>query len=240
MALSYSFDFTLNRNALITRALRMIGAIAANQEPTADEISDASEALNLMLKAWQADGLQLWTVTMTTFTPESGTYGYTVGPGADIDIPGNPIEIFEAYRRTTATTVDVPLNRLARTDYWELSDKDSEGTPVNFYFEPQKIFSNFYIWPTPDQNFINNNTIVILYQKPFDDMDSATDNLAFPQSWELAVVYGLAVLLAVEYGLPAGDINKLQELAFVEKERVLDWDTEHASVFLSPDPSAYC
>ena len=52
MALSYSFDFTLNRNALITRALRMIGAIAANQEPTADEISDASEALNLMLKAW--------------------------------------------------------------------------------------------------------------------------------------------------------------------------------------------
>ena len=75
MALSYSFDFTLNRNALITRALRMIGAIAANQEPTAAEISDASESLNLMLKAWQADGMQLWTVTMTTFTPESGIYG---------------------------------------------------------------------------------------------------------------------------------------------------------------------
>jgi hypothetical protein len=52
---------------------------------------------------------------------------------------------------------------------------------------------------------------------------------------ELAVVYGLAVLLAVEYGLPTGDINKLQELAFVEKERVLDWDTEHASIFLSPE-----
>lgn len=235
MALSYSFDFTLNRNALITRALRMIGAIAANQEPTAAEISDASESLNLMLKAWQADGMQLWTVTMTTFTPESGTYGYTMGTGGDIDIPGNPVEVFEAHRRTTSTTVDVPLNRLSRTDYWELSDKDTEGTPVNFYFEPKQTLSNFYIWPTPDQNFINNNTIVILYQKPFDDMDSATDNLAFPQAWELAVVYGLAVLLAVEYGLPTGDINKLQELAFVEKERVLDWDTEHASIFLSPE-----
>ena len=240
MALSNSFDFTLNRNALITKALRMIGAISAEQEPTTSEISHGSESLNLMLKAWQTDGLQLWTVTQVSLTPVQGRYVYTFGPNGDIDVDGQPIEIFEAYRRDTDTVVDVPLNRLARVDYWELSDKDTEGTPVNFYFEPlSSNLSKLYIWPTADAAFVTNNTIEVLYQKPFDDMDNATDNLAFPQTWELAIVYGLAHLLAVEYGLPSADRNALKKDAYEEKLRVMDWDTEHASIFLTPDFNAF-
>ena len=237
MALSNSFDFTLNRDALITRALKMIGAISSAQTPTTSEMSDGSLALNLMLKAWQADGLQLWTVTQVSQTPVQGDYKLTFGPSGDITVTGQPVELIEVYRRETSTVVDVPLARLARKDYWTLSDKDSEGTPVQFYFDTQinDDLSNLYIWPAADANFAANNTIEILYQKPFDDMDSSTDNLAFPQTWELAVVYGLAHLLAVEYGLPTTDRRALQQEAMLEKKRVMDWDTEHSSMFITPE-----
>ena len=232
--LSNSFDFTLNRNALITRALKMISVISASQTPTASEINDGSEALNLLLKSWQADGLQLWTVTQKSVTPVQGQYKYTFGSGGDIDVDGQPVEVFEVYRRTTTTVLDVPIKRLSRSDYWRLGDKNTEGTPTQFYFDPQLNLNNFYIWPSADASFVLDNTIEILYQKPFDDMDSSTDTLAFPQSWELAVVYGLAHLLAVEYGLPASDARSLKETAEFEKSKVMDWDTEHVSVFFTP------
>ena len=241
MSLSNSFDFTLNRNALITKALRMIGAISAEQEPTTSEISHGSESLNLMIKAWQADGMQIWAVTQLSVTPIIGKYKYTFGLNGDISVSGLPQEIYEIHRRETSTVVDVPLNRLARVDYWQLSDKDTQGTPVNYYFD-QKVTNNqasLYIWPAPDSNFNTNYTLEVLYQKPFDDMDSATDTLAFPQPWELAIVYGLAHLLAVEYGLPNADRNALKKDAYEEKLRVMDWDTEHASIFLTPDFNAF-
>ena len=221
MALSASFDFTLNRDELIKRALLMLGAVSPSQTLSSTVLSDASQVLNLMLKAWQADGMQLWQ-----------------GPSGNVVLPGKPVEILEAYRRLTSTENDVPLIRQSRTDYWALNNKSASGVPVNFYFEiKQDVGANdFTVWPAPDTTFAANNTIEILYQKPFDDLDSGTDNLAFPQEWELAVVYGLAVILAPEYGLALSERKMLREEAKEEKQRVLDWDQEHTSVFFQPEP----
>jgi len=235
MGLSNSFDFKLNRDALITRALKKIGALSASQVPTANELSDAAEDMNLMLKSWQTDGMQLWTVTQETVTPVAGREVYTMGPSGNITTGAKPVEIFEAYRRTTDTKVDVPINRLGRKDFWSLSDKDSQGTPVNYYFEIQQGKQhNLYIWPTADATFAANNTIEILYQKPFDDMIASNSNLAFPAEWELSVVLGLCVLLGPEYGLPTTDQKRIEALAAKAKDDVLDWDMEKTSIYIVP------
>ena len=145
MSLSNSFDFTLSRDALIKRAMLMMGVISSSQTPTSDEISSASDALNLMLKAWQADGIQLWTVTNESVTPVQGREVYTMGPSGNITTTAKPVEVLEVYRRDTSDRIDVPMTRLGRDEYWSLSDKDTEGTPVNFYFEPQQGTQNkFY------------------------------------------------------------------------------------------------
>lgn len=238
MALSNSFDFTLARDALIKRTLLLLGAISPQQTPSATDISDASEVLNLMLKAWQADGMQLWQIGSKSITPVASQSLYTLGPSGNVSLDGKPVEILEAYRRRTTEQSDVALIRQARTQYWELNNKAAEGTPVNFYFEQkQSVGANdMYIWPAPSTAFAADHTIEILYQKPFDDMDSATDNLSFPQEWELAVIYGLAVILAPEYGLPLMERRVLREEAKIEKDRVLDWDQEKASIFFQPEP----
>jgi len=237
MALSNTFTFNLDRDALIKKAMLMLGVIGTSQDPTTDETTSATNSLNLMLKAWQADGMQLWQVRTESVTPLAATNKYEMGPGGDINTTVKPVEVMEAYRRVTDTQIDVPLIRLSREDFWTLSDKDSTGSPVNFYFEIQEgVLNNFWIWPIADTNFIANSTIEILYQQPFDDMTAATDDLAFPQEWELAVVYGLAVILAPEYGAPLSDQQLLIVQADKEKQRVMDWDTEHTSVFFQPHP----
>ena len=240
MALSGSYDFALDRDAIITRALLMIGAVGAGQTPTAAEITDGGETLNLLLKAWQADGLQLFTLTNISLTPVLSQYKYTFGPSGDIDTGATgprPEEIFLVTRQRTADVTDIALTRLARNDYWQLPNKTNTGTPTQCYFDSSIAsgLANLYVWPAPDATFVSDYTIEIKYQKPFDDMDAATNDLAFPKSWTLAVTLGLAELLAIEYGTPLSDRRELREVAAIEKERVMNWDRENPSVFFQPD-----
>ncbi len=60
MATSGSFDFSLNRNELIDTALRTLNVISVGETPDDDVYTHAARKLNMMLKAWQADGLHLW------------------------------------------------------------------------------------------------------------------------------------------------------------------------------------
>ena len=60
MAVSGSFDFKLNRDQLIKEALIECGVLDEEESPTDAMNTTATRRLNMMLKAWQADGLQLW------------------------------------------------------------------------------------------------------------------------------------------------------------------------------------
>lgn len=62
MALSGSTDFAVTRDVLITDSLIDVGAISAEDTPSGAIISHASRLLNMMLKAWMADGLHLWKI----------------------------------------------------------------------------------------------------------------------------------------------------------------------------------
>lgn len=232
MALSNSFDFTLQRDALIKRVLLMLGVISATQTPTTEEVASASNALNLMLKAWQADGLQLWQTQTLTVTPTTST-DYIFGDGTITTY--QPIDVLEVYRRTVSTDIWIELIRVSRNDFNTLSDHDTTGVPVNFYYNNDKDNGILSVWPIADTNFIANNTLQVVLTKPFDDMDTATDNLAFPQYWELAVVYGLCVLLGPEYGLPTQELNSFIRQAELTKKAAMDWDMEHASMFFQPE-----
>lgn len=241
MALDNTFTFSLDRDGLITKAHRLLGVISSGQSaPTANEISSASNSLNLMLKAWQADGMQLWqTVELAAITPTSSDE-YVFGDAGATYTSYKPTDILEVYR-ADSEGVWVPLIRTSRTDFNALSNHTSEGTPVNFYYNNELNATRsvsegvLRIWPIADANFIANSTLRVLLTKPFDDMLSTDSTLAFPQEWELAVVYGLAVILAPEFGIPLSNQRLMMQQATIEKQRVLDWDQEHTSVFFTPE-----
>jgi len=232
MATSGDTTFSVDRDTLIKASLRLIGVGIIDEDPTPTEISNASEALNMMLKAWQADGLQLWQIRSYDLTPVAGIYQYNLGAA---NVGERPLRIIEAYRRETSTVIDVPLTRLSREEYYKLSDKNTQGTPSNYYFDPQLTNSVLNVWPAPDSDFASNSTIHLLYHKPIDDMDASTNDFEIPQEWYEAVKYGLAVRLAPEYGLGLQTRRFLKFEADEIKEKVLDWDTEDASIFFQPE-----
>ena len=83
MALSASTNYSIDRDTLITQAYRILGAIRTGGTATSDEISDAVESLNMMIKAWQAYGLQLWVVKKATLIPTKDAQTYSLGGTGD-------------------------------------------------------------------------------------------------------------------------------------------------------------
>lgn len=83
MATSGSSDYNRNRTQIVSRALRIIGATEAGETPSSEDSESAIEALNAMVKAWQADGLHLWKYEEATLFLTAGTAKYSLGSTGD-------------------------------------------------------------------------------------------------------------------------------------------------------------
>jgi len=64
-------------NKLINRSLRMVGAYAASSTPRPEQVNDALDVLNMMLKSWQTDG-HLWLKTFCTLFLNKGQSVYSL------------------------------------------------------------------------------------------------------------------------------------------------------------------
>lgn len=83
MATSGSTDFNRNRDQVIKRAFRQCGAIALGETPSNEEMQAGAEALNAMVKSWQAEGLQLWKLIEVHVFLTVGTEEYVLGTSGD-------------------------------------------------------------------------------------------------------------------------------------------------------------
>ena len=82
MATSGSTDFNQTRDQIIRSALRKLGAISAGETPDNQTIQDCSEALNMMVKAWSAKGIHLWTESEGILFLQPNQIQYSLGPGS--------------------------------------------------------------------------------------------------------------------------------------------------------------
>lgn len=233
MARSGSYDFTLTRDELIKAAFRLIGVGHRGESVPADEMNDAAQALNIMLKAWQADGLQLWKRSEASITLSAGTSTYTLGPTGSI-VMQRPLRILEAVRRDSSG-IDVPLNKLSKNEYYNLSNKSSQGTPVSYHYDPQLDNGKLVLWQVPTAADAAEYTVEIVYHLPFEDVDAATDNFDYPVEWLEAVKFGLALRLAPEYGVDMPAQYRLQKQFDDIYEKALSWDVENTSIYFQPD-----
>jgi hypothetical protein len=88
MTTSNSVDFSINRDEIITAAMRAARIIGADQVPTSGEITSAAQALNMIVKQWQgktdfAPGLKEWSRKRATLFLQTATSSYSLGPTGD-------------------------------------------------------------------------------------------------------------------------------------------------------------
>lgn len=82
MTTSGTSDFNLTRNQIIKAALRKLGAIATGETPSQNIITDCAEALNAMVKRWDAKGIHIWTESQGTLFLQPNQVQYILGTGS--------------------------------------------------------------------------------------------------------------------------------------------------------------
>lgn len=215
MTTSGSIDFVVNRDDIITEALELLGVLGEGQSPTANQLTSCAMTLNMMVKYWQSQGLNIYALANQTVDLVADTASYTLNP--------RPMAISNALRRD-ANGNDIPLDILTRNDYLALTDKDSSGAPVSIYYDHQVGTDNkMYIWPVPSNTDYD---IIVYYQRTLEDFDAAADDADFPQEWYLPLAYNLATLLAPKYGVPAGKMDRIAAMAKTMKEEVESFDRD--------------
>lgn len=229
MATSGTTSWSLNRDQVITAALRKLGVIPSGGIASINQTNDAADTLNALVKTLQADGMPLWKVATTSFTTSQDQSTYSVGPGQAINCP-KPIRIFQATV-TPANGSNTPLNVYTRYDYNNLP-QDATGTPVDLYYQPGRLYGSLRLWPTPTDS----TTIVkIDYHSHFEDMSAADNDFDFPSEWITPLIYLLAWMMAPEFGVPPNDRMALKAEADYWHQYVLSMGSEEGSITIRPN-----
>lgn len=234
MTTSNSTNFSVSRDDIIKRALRLIGAVAQGETPTTDQITEAALSLNGLVKAWQADGMPLWAIRQYAITMTAGVNSYDIGVGKTIDTP-KPLKVLQSWNRDSTSNVDVPMRILTKQEYNMLGNKTSSGDPIQIYYEPLIDYGVLHLFPTPSATDASTGTIYIVYQRPFEDFDASVDTPDFPQEWYDAITYGLATRLAPEYGVSIPDRKTLWQEMSIIKQEALNFGLEEGSMFFQRD-----
>lgn len=249
MATSGTITYTATHNKVIERALRICGILGTNESYTAPTVDSHLEALNMLLKEWEAEGFTLWKIKDISIALVANTGTYRIFSGATSpNVSAQPIlKIMSAYLRdsTDAThPIDTPLSVYTKTQWDELSNKNQGGRPTQYYYEPPRAvgvtgavnasnpIGTLYLWPRPD--VVTNLTVVITGAGPIEDA-SAASQADIPQYMFNALSWALADQLAYEYGLPLAERSQINKKAMYHKALAFSFDQEEGSLFLIPD-----
>ena len=83
MATSGDISLTTTRNEIITEALELLGVIEPGVTPNANDITSCARSLNFMIKAWQTDGLAVFTVKRGYLFLERNKHEYILSDSGD-------------------------------------------------------------------------------------------------------------------------------------------------------------
>ena len=136
----------------------------------------------------------------------------------DID-PGQTVQFYR-IRASGGTTLalrewyvgnnsrEITMSRLNRDDYTNLPNKNfTANQPYQFWFNRTIPQPEIYLWPTPNDPFIQ---MTVWYSKQIMDVGDLTDELQIPQRWYLATLAMLSHQLALE--LPQVPLDRVQYL----------------------------
>ncbi len=221
--------FEQTTNDIIKRSLRQIGVVAAGDTPGASDYAAGKDALNAMVKAWEAEGIHLWQQTEDSLTVTASQASYTFGPSGDKTY--RPLRITSLRSKVSASATELPCRLLSRDEYFfGLVNKTTTGQPNSFYYDPQVGTGRLYLWPAPA---VSTYVIDFTYVRSFEIFNTTTNTPDFPSEWTDALTWNLAVNLAPEYGKQPNPL--LVSKAIETKEAAKGWDQDPGPLQFMPE-----
>jgi len=183
-------------STLINSSARKCGIVASGASVTSDESTDILEAMQIMLRSWAAEKVNVFHSVSETFTLAAGTATYTWGVGGAISTL-RPNGLIGASILSSGVTYGVDI--LSETEYRRITTKTTGGRPYGIFVDYGFPYVTIKLYPAPDAA----DTLVLDSLKPFTEASSfsaGSDTLQMPMYYEEAIVYNLAIRIAPEFG----------------------------------------
>jgi len=209
---------------ILQAACRKIGVLASGEALEAAQAQDALAVLNDMLAEWNTRQLMVYTIDRQVFSLAIGQQTYTLGAGGNFNVP-RPFKIDMAGVIVPGTAgglpVEIPIQLLTDEEYRAVSVKTlASGWPVQMYVQGNMPLNVLWMWPTPLQNC----QIVLYTWNRTTAFTNLSDEVVFPDGYQKAIVYNLAVELATEYEREAS--ATVQRMAAVSVKAIEDANNE--------------
>jgi hypothetical protein len=229
MATSGDSTYEITRNQIIEAAMRKCGRLAKGQSADSTDLANGMLALNSVIAEFQTLGMSLWARTDTSVTLVAGQRDYTLTTPF-------PLKMQKVVLETASGGAMRELFPTAYQDF-RLLNTESTGVPVCYTYQPKINTGTLSLWPLPDSTSVSTYTLQLTYQRAFEGFTTAGETPDFPQEWQNALIYNLAVSLASEFGVPLEDRKLLLQEAERHLNNALQGSAEEASFYFMVDRS---
>lgn len=158
-------------------------------------------------------------VTLTDALPLDVVVGAVVYNFNDTFIP---VRRINDVRRRESTDYEIPIEFESRADYFNLPNKNQNGTPIQAYFSRQEPDGIMYIWTSPSSA---TPVLNFTYERKRQIISSDTDNFDMPSYWFEALVMNIAARVSYKFDT-APDVAQMIKIdAELTLNRALSFDT---------------
>jgi len=200
----------------LIRAAGRLVAWHPGQSGNADENTAALAALNAMLDAWNAQRLAVYSIRQDTYTLVPGQQSYTIGPGGQFN-GERPVRI-ERANLILPDELRSPLELISADKWAALSLRGlTSSSPTRLYYDRGAPLGTLYFWPAPTGG---GQQVELFGWRKLARFAALNDPAQFPEGYEEAIQYNLALRLAQEFHVPIPDFvvhNARESLANVKR-----------------------
>ncbi len=222
------------REDIVFDAFRKLGIPGDGDSLSNDQLTAGIRAYNSMINTFQAKhGLPLWKRDNYTYSMALlSTGSASIGKNLSLHTPSDPVRILGAWR--VSTSGNIPLTRYSHSQFTDIPTPTQTGTPVIFNTSEKTSSQVISLWPLPTTDIQTTYSLLVTVLTKFNVAATDTSSPEFPDHWEEAIIYGLSVRLAPEYGIALDRGNELKKEAKEYLDIALNEDNEDGSIFFSP------
>ena len=225
MASSGTYSFNLDLSDILEEAYERAGL----ELRSGYDYRTARRSLDLMFLEWQNKGLNLWTVQEGSQTLTAGTGRYALA--------GDQLDVIEASLRTDDGDADkqsdLTMSHISISQYSHLTNKLTQGRPIQYWIEKDPDAIALNVWPVPDdaQTYKVNYYYI---QRVEDTGSPASNNVDIPARFLPCMAAGLAYYISVKRPEASDRAPLLKQIYDEQWDLAADADRDKSSFFMVP------
>ena len=225
MATSSTYTFNLDLSDILEEAYERAGL----ELRSGYDYRTARRSLDLMFLEWQNKGLNLWTVQEASQALTAGTGRYALS--------SDQLDVIEASLRTDDGDADkqsdLTMSRISISQYSHLTNKLTQGRPIQYWIEKDPDAIALNVWPVPD-DAVTYKINYYYIQRVEDTGSPASNNVDIPARFMPCMAAGLAYYISVKRPEASERAPLLKQIYDEQWDLAADADRDKSSFYMVP------